>query len=1330
MTGRNTYYIHYSYLNFKRLVDSGEKTWEAVAAADDSLKKQRILIPRPEVEPELDEYGFPKISPNEFQGRKNSATLSDCIQSYTSRPLVARYRKPINRGKPESAGVEVHQEPDEEHSENDHIQGLGQVRENNIFDKLERRYKPRPKWAPSRVLKEKIDLPANFFSMSNSDREYSRHKQLAGIKYAAGKALNQIAVLVQSGVDPVAAEEEIYSKMDTQHVQSGLKPPSPAMRAYLAGEYGEWRTRLEEEAKLAHRAQTSTRKGIPAMKPYLPSIAAHTQPFYSSGKRGSVRIGRQSKNPRKPRTSTLAPNPPVSNNITFSSATPASTALIDFEITKSIKRKGRLRKSNGFLEPVPYLPSIVAHTRPNLDTSASQKRTRSAPKTKWVPVTVRYLPSTAAHSRPYLDPAQFGGAMLAKRKRGAPKGKRALKTAAYLPSIAAHTRPYLDPAQPTKRRQRKTQLPGHLADSLVFPDTTTAIPEVITAKRKREPTSFEPRKRPATRNTRLAFYNNLAESVLRPLAAGFAFSQSERNPSRRGKPWSMLAIFKSDRLKNFSWFHANEPLRKPNAPLTPEQLRAQAMRTYNTVQPRKMSSWTTEHQNSPSPARIVHSSRAASPSSVVLELPHDSRFDAFKALADGTLPLSDTRATVFQPQLSPNTVNRGLPDVSADLNVSKSRNCTTAGNGENQGSALVNLGGQELIGSSFEPVLQLQNGRSYAGTTTTGHTVEAELESLPNQSAAIDQRLEQHPRNRSDLNIEKLRSEARSTASSDSIIQPDDHGLETVGNANGMASPEIGDAPQPRTPESVCVSQEDQANGRSKSVDATISGNQGAEPNEGSNSESLPKLELGELHTSVGPRKKFWKAPRLGPQGGSMAILRKNIVLEILEKCGGILPGDRALDIAFADRWHKHGHSGLPNRPTIRAATDSLTRTGEIHRLTFSFRNKTGQVLIKSIFITANIDNHDPRIKDVQKRIIDAEPRSYVPAELGLENGYHPPSLDKVRGNIPKDSSVIPNIQHKPIYLVRLEKRRQQALERARKILHGDDPDTVRSEERQEFQKEKKNEIEQQRVRRELAEIRYKYPADRQMTLVEQQELMTKYRSSYQEMLSLELPNERAVDLPALSSFIDGQTFKAFSEACLLPPGRITADGGVVRHDHYRWKYGEVPSRPQAKIRKVERLASLKTGLPKPRIGNIRIRSKPAPSDVLGSVSVALPDKAVNSRGFVTERTFTARRKQLRKAVPTQEQSGEIVANPTQPREIVVKQPPWEVLQLQSINPSNLPIFGAQIISLYLPATLPCRRSSLTTWKSSAGGSNITWTTTLLLTVHHSSIILSCTNTG
>ncbi len=81
MGKKSTYYVHYTYDNFKKLVENGEASWEAVSIVGADSKDMQQPAFAADSNVEVDEFGFPNIPTVLFQGRHNDATVSQCANA-------------------------------------------------------------------------------------------------------------------------------------------------------------------------------------------------------------------------------------------------------------------------------------------------------------------------------------------------------------------------------------------------------------------------------------------------------------------------------------------------------------------------------------------------------------------------------------------------------------------------------------------------------------------------------------------------------------------------------------------------------------------------------------------------------------------------------------------------------------------------------------------------------------------------------------------------------------------------------------------------------------------------------------------------------------------------------------------------------------------------------------------------------------------------------------------------------------------------------------------------------------------------------------------------
>ena len=121
---------------------------------------------------------------------------------------------------------------------------------------------------------------------------------------------------------------------------------------------------------------------------------------------------------------------------------------------------------------------------------------------------------------------------------------------------------------------------------------------------------------------------------------------------------------------------------------------------------------------------------------------------------------------------------------------------------------------------------------------------------------------------------------------------------------------------------------------------------------------------------------------RMTRRGGSVAIIRKDIVMNIMEKCEGVFAGYKEMSRPFAVEWTKRGLEGTPEDKTILNAVTSLRSEGKLREIRFTFQSKQGFNVNKSMLMLPNIDITDPRVKDVQTKMMAHFPRHYLPKAL------------------------------------------------------------------------------------------------------------------------------------------------------------------------------------------------------------------------------------------------------------------------------------------------------------------------------------------------------------
>ena len=127
---------------------------------------------------------------------------------------------------------------------------------------------------------------------------------------------------------------------------------------------------------------------------------------------------------------------------------------------------------------------------------------------------------------------------------------------------------------------------------------------------------------------------------------------------------------------------------------------------------------------------------------------------------------------------------------------------------------------------------------------------------------------------------------------------------------------------------------------------------------------------------------------RINTTGGSVAVLRRKIIMEIIEHCGGVFPGDREIWQPFCDVWKSRIGGGKPDHRTVLAAVKYLIDNGKLRKLKFTF-NHEGVATTRSIVTSSEISPTDPKVKDLRQKMIDhvdtsSRLKAYIPEEAKI----------------------------------------------------------------------------------------------------------------------------------------------------------------------------------------------------------------------------------------------------------------------------------------------------------------------------------------------------------
>ncbi|KAJ5690603.1 hypothetical protein N7462_004995 [Penicillium macrosclerotiorum] len=181
------------------------------------------------------------------------------------------------------------------------------------------------------------------------------------------------------------------------------------------------------------------------------------------------------------------------------------------------------------------------------------------------------------------------------------------------------------------------------------------------------------------------------------------------------------------------------------------------------------------------------------------------------------------------------------------------------------------------------------------------------------------------------------------------------------------------------------------------------------------------------------PRQTSIEVVRSSDRGGSISLLRRKILMEIIEKAGGAYPSGTELWYPFATFWFKEKYKEKPDMRTVRTAVKNLVDAGKLRQLTFSGKDSKGVMVTKTILAKPGMSPDDPLIMKMrQKLLTSVDPRvSYSPnivLDPGLTKSGGRTGLQKTTLPLVKGATV--QLQKKPVRVLREEKRVERRIQR------------------------------------------------------------------------------------------------------------------------------------------------------------------------------------------------------------------------------------------------------------------------------------------------------------
>ena len=935
LKGKTQIYIYYTYENFKKLVEAGTGYWEAVTSIPSEVTKGKNFAASLDAKPDVDEYGFPKLEENQFQGQHNDATIHECMSALNVDPVHVASCDPVLKKKADgSYGKYYNDRPPLAFINID--LGLWYTSHQQYSVPVGEDYNP-GKAASTHSQPASIGARAREtqnVALSTLSGAVSTKKHLVGpqnkvsskpraalanggtpgqrrqsIRNPGSKARGRPRKYPKTGipanfntmtpdeVDHLFQSQEMFEKYEivklekeiVRRVEDGEDAVKIAYEALAACDDSR-KQKGELPLPTASRVQVLHKfAGGPAPVPnpakakakgpnlkdtrYRPSMAAHTHFVLFLQKQG----------PPKPK-----------------SRDPGGRSLVN----PSRKRKdGRgVSKRDSKI----YLPSIAAHSWPyirppslNMEIPADVLENKTRRKSGYPVKTKEPL---GAHSSSFLPQGTFSKiSTTQKRKFNADTSSRNDVDVStpleyrYLPSISAHSGSFLPPdASYTAGAGKKRRRTSNMLSQHDEHDTTRSPPPTAAPK-----TNCVPAQNLSlgTSNLQTAtdkegmypgwekFMSKYYQQQLQTITRSNGSVSIGKTISRRKRPCEprdfrpahfKLAIFKFAWLGELAWF-------AEKTTTASEQVSRLGSRAQTPI--------TKFAEPATVPIPQSTSEGLSEPSNSTSLPPPDTSTKLSPPISSYESPYSDTvgtkrkRTTSSQP-------TRGVapfdPFCASPHNRQSSQNAKSA-----------------------EPV----------GKPST-------LPEVAVSSPAVDQ-IHDYSMNESE-------------------------------------------APAP-TPEI----QLDLNESSELTPNATVPNN--SEPTESAvgTDELVPPSQSPAPEVSV-PSNKH-SVNKISRRGGSVALLRRNIIMEIVEKCEGVFPSRREMSVPFAAEWKRRGQEGTPEPKTISNAVDALIKENKLRQITFSAATKQGITVIKHMLILPTIDTTDPKVKEIQTSMAAYHPRYFVP---------------------------------------------------------------------------------------------------------------------------------------------------------------------------------------------------------------------------------------------------------------------------------------------------------------------------------------------------------------
>ncbi|KAL6721554.1 hypothetical protein ACLMJK_000658 [Lecanora helva] len=937
LRGKTSVYTYYTYDNFQKLVDEERGFWDAVKAVPDGTKVRSNTAAPLDAKAELDDYGFPILDPDLFEGDENDAAPEECVFALKTdrfrvsghEPVLAqqadgsyviKYKRPQHHL---STKEKVRRSKDVEHPHTRCIPA-GTIPDGIVIasssSQLHQSDKstaplssPTPKRSSNLIVRTKgrpRKWPTNGVNtdadLNDPDiQQKLRHSQDAAEKYVRNKLEKEIKDRIARGNDAKSITLEVLTEAEAQRKEDGQQPIPEYSRELILHKFADG----------------------PKPKPRVRAPIPNTKQKTSKGRkrpRGSKSGALPSSSRKKPRTATQCQSDEV---LYISSLAAHCCPTGTCDALRASALEGNT--SNECLGRGLYLPSTFAHTGLSLHS----------------------LNPNAAHSKP--------------------KAISDITVSLQQTSSPANMHPYSE--------SHDVQSAVSLSDQT--PNNDSGAPTYNWMKNLSK------------------FCEREVARILRP-HDGVFLAKTKRRWRRPGEPLNSprsykLAIFKSVRLKGLKWInsagehlgHVQSTSQKQNSIIPTEASPQPILVTDLPTNPPNSSS------NSPAVPPTDTSSRCLLSNSVPESGRRREPSDGLNNLQSSTPPPSFTEEIREANDLASMTTSPQKAVESSHLFVEKSK-----------------AGNEEVVASTTESSDDTAERHS-PSSTTAAHQVEyrdatrhRESDSLGERKAplstnghiSLPDAREEYPGEIPGVSSREERPFSPQISSSQAFVPSDAADEQQMGSSGVASAHERGPSPA-----DLCKEVSPQVT-TSPRVSADQNQSHQGSTHQGLNNSTPPAITLKEGHQEISSETPQPSAPSrkrkrsssgkesfalMSRRGGSVAALRKKVVMDIMEKCGGIFAGHREMSRPFAVEWKKRGQEGTPEEKTVLNTVNSLCTEGKLCQTTFAFQTKQGKNVTKSLLTYPGISDFDPRLKDLKLNIMAYYP-NFFPGILGLTEEY------------------------------------------------------------------------------------------------------------------------------------------------------------------------------------------------------------------------------------------------------------------------------------------------------------------------------------------------------